>query len=132
MHRRVGVLYGVSMLLLNLTALSIYDLFGRFGVFHWLALVSLATVIAGVLHVWLRRPAGSWLELHARAMSWSYAGLLAAFFAEIGARLPGVGFSTGVIVPAVAVTAVAAILIHTRVPRIVASLVGRGEPQANL
>ena len=116
-HRRFGLFYVTCMVMLNLTALSIYDLFGRFGVFHWLAVASLVTVAAGLLHVWLRRPRGSWLECHGHAMSWSYAGLLAAFFAEIGARLPGVGFATGVLVPTLAVTAIAAVLIHTSVPR---------------
>ena len=118
-HRRLGLLYVLSMVLLNVTALSIYDLFGRFGIFHWLAILSLATVSAGVLHVWLRWPARSWMELHAQLMSWSYAGLVAAFFAEIGARVPGVGFATGVIVPTIAVTAIAAVLIHRGVPRII-------------
>jgi uncharacterized membrane protein len=118
-HRRVGLLYAAAMLLLNATALAIYDLFGGFGAFHILALVSLATLAAGVLPVWLRRPR-EWLDIHARCMSWSYAGLVAAFFAEIGARLPGVGFVTGVLVPTVVVTLIAAILIHVRVPRVVA------------
>jgi uncharacterized membrane protein len=38
-HRRAGLLYVVVMVLLNATALMIYDLFGRFGPFHVLALV---------------------------------------------------------------------------------------------
>jgi len=118
-HRRVGLLYAAAMLLLNATALAIYDLFGGFGPFHILALVSLATLAAGVLPVWLRRPR-EWLDIHARCMSWSYAGLVAAFFAEIGARLPGVGFVTGVLVPTVVVTMIAAVFIHVRVPRVVA------------
>ena len=118
-HRRAGLLYAAAMLLLNATALAIYDLFGGFGVFHVLALVSLATLAAGIVPVWLRRPR-EWMELHARCMSWSYAGLVAAFFAEIGARVPGVEFATGVIVPTAAVMLAAAMLIHRRVPRIVA------------
>lgn len=118
-HRRFGLLYAAAMVLLNATALAIYDLFGRFGPFHILALVSLATLGAGVIPVWLRRPR-EWLDIHARCMSWSYAGLVAAFFAEIGARLPGVGFVTGVLVPTVAVTLIAAVFIHLRVRHIVA------------
>jgi uncharacterized membrane protein len=117
-HRRTGLLYAAAMLLLNATALAIYDLFGGFGPFHILALVSLATLAAGVMPVWLRRPR-EWLDVHARCMSWSYAGLVAAFFAEIGVRLPGVGFVAGVVVPTVSVTLVAAVFIHVRVPRII-------------
>src|SRR5688500_19000433 len=40
-HRRAGLLYAAAMLLLNGTALAIYDLFGGFGPFHIVALVSL-------------------------------------------------------------------------------------------
>ena len=121
LHRRIGLLYAMTMVLLNGTALAIYDLFGGFGVFHVLALVSLTTLAAGVLPVWLRRPR-DWMEIHARCMSWSYAGLVAAFFSEIGARLPGVGFLPGVLVPTVVVIAVAAVLIHVRVPRMAARM----------
>jgi uncharacterized membrane protein len=46
-HRQLGWAYAVSMLLLNVTALLIYRLFGRFGPFHVGALFSLVTVIAG-------------------------------------------------------------------------------------
>lgn len=116
-HRRVGLLYAATMLLLNATALAIYDLFGGFGPFHALAILSLATLAAALVPVWLRPR--HWLEIHARCMSWSYAGLVAAFFGEIGARLPGVGLAAGTIVPTVAVMIVAAVLIHTRVPAIV-------------
>jgi uncharacterized protein (DUF2141 family)/uncharacterized membrane protein len=120
-HRRAGLLYAIVMVLLNATALMIYDLFGGFGPFHVLALVSLATVSAGVVPVWLRRPRG-WLDLHARFMSWSYAGLVAALFSEIGARVPGVGFTTGVVVPTAAVMLVAALLIHRRIPGLIARI----------
>ena len=40
---------------LNVTALSIYRLTGVFGPFHWAALFSLATIVAGVVPV-RRRP----------------------------------------------------------------------------
>lgn len=120
-HRRLGLLYTFAMVLLNATALMIYDLFGRFGPFHVLALVSLGTLTAGVVPVWLRRPRG-WLDLHARFMSWSYAGLIAAFFAEIGVRVPGVGFTTGVVVPTAAVMVVGALLIHRRIPALITHL----------
>ena len=37
-HRRIGQAYVLSMLLLNITALMIYDLYGRSGRFTWLPL----------------------------------------------------------------------------------------------
>jgi hypothetical protein len=60
--------------------------------------------------------------MHARFMSWSYLGLLAAFLGEIGARLPGVRFAPGVIVPGVVVMVAGAVLIQLRVPRILSRL----------
>ncbi len=87
-HRRVGYLYALSMLGLNITALMIYSLFGRFGVFHWAAVVSLVTLFAGMIPVIVRRPAKQWLGLHFNFMYWSVFGLYAAFVAEMATRLP--------------------------------------------
>lgn len=88
-HRQMGRIYGLSMLGLNVTALLIYRLSGTFGPFHVAALLSLLTVIAGVVAVVSRRPQGTWLTLHPNFMSWSYVGLLAAAAAE--ARDPNSG-----------------------------------------
>src|SRR5688572_29259986 len=88
-HRRIGQAYVLSMLLLNLTALMIYDLHGRFGPFHVASVISLATIGAGFAPVYLRRPQAAWLQLHAIFMCWSYVGLLAAFVAEVAVRVPG-------------------------------------------
>ena len=43
-HRRVGRIYAATILAINATALSMYDLTGRFNVFHVIALVNLATL----------------------------------------------------------------------------------------
>ena len=120
LHRRLGQGYVLSMLLLNVTALMIYDLFDGFGPFHVASLISLATVVAGFVPVYFHKPRAAWMQLHATFMCWSYVGLLAAFVSEIATRVPGVGFSTGVIVATAIVVLGGAILIHTRVPRIVA------------
>jgi uncharacterized membrane protein len=117
-HRRVGVAYTTAMLMLNGTALFIYDLWGRFGPFHWFAILSLLTLAGGLIPAWLRRPVG-WLDIHARMMAWSYAGVVAASAAEIGARIPGVRFVDGVVWPTIGVTVVAGILIHSRVPALI-------------
>jgi uncharacterized membrane protein len=126
-HRRIGQGYVVSMLLLNVTALMIYDLYGRFGPFHVASVISLATVSAGFVPVYLRRPRAAWMQLHATFMCWSYVGLLAAFVSEVAVRVPGIGFGSAVIVTTVLVVAGGAILIHTRVPRI---LVAFGKARA--
>lgn len=121
-HRRLGQGYVLSMLLLNGTALMIYDLYGRFGPFHVASVISLATVGAGFVPVYLRRPQAAWMELHATFMCWSYVGLLAAFISELAVRVPGLGFGSSVIAATAIVVAAGAILIHTRVPRILVVL----------
>ena len=85
-HRVIGCGYAAAMVLLNVTALGVYRLTGSFGPFHALALVSLATVMAGLVVVWRRPP--NWMRRHYYFMAWSYVGLLAAACAEAGTRLP--------------------------------------------
>jgi uncharacterized membrane protein len=87
-HRKVGYLYTISMVLLIATALSIYRLFGTFGVFHVAAVLSAITLAGGMIPVFLRRPTNSWLGLHFSFMYWSVFGLYAAFVAEMATRLP--------------------------------------------
>jgi uncharacterized membrane protein len=118
-HRRIGQGYVLSMLLLNTTALMIYDLSGRFGPFHVASVISLATLGAGFVPVYLRRPRAAWLQLHATFMCWSYVGLLAAFVSDVAVRVPGIGFSFAVLAATVVVVAGGAVLIHTRVPRMI-------------
>ena len=86
-HKKVGYVYALSMLGLNVTAFMIYRLFDGFAVFHWLALVSLITVTAGMIPVMLRKPKG-YVTLHLNFMYWSVAGLYSAFVAEIFTRVP--------------------------------------------
>ena len=99
-HRRVGWLYAASMLTLNATALLLYRLTGAFGPFHAAALVSLATLVAGLLPVRRRRPPGAWLARHYFFMAYSYLGLVAAAVAETATRLPAVRAVAGGATPA--------------------------------
>ena len=125
-HRGIGRAYAVAMLLLNSTGLMIYDLSGRFGPFHVAALVSLGTIVAGVVLAFLRRPRGHWVEMHGMFMAWSYVGLLAALISEIATRVPGVSFGVGATAATVIVVAGGALLIHTRVPTIARALARDG------
>lgn len=96
-HRLLGYSYVAAMLALNLTALGIYRLTEVFGPFHWAAVVSLATLVAGFVPVFLRWPARQWLDLHLRFMAWSYIGLLAAAASEAMVRLPAAPFWPAVV-----------------------------------
>jgi uncharacterized membrane protein len=122
-HRVWGSTYVVAMVLLNASALAIYDFNGRFNTFHLFALLSLATVAAGWIPALLRRPAGRWYERHAVYMAWSYVGLVAAFGAEIATRIPalraGALFGATVAASTLGVVAVGALVIRRRVPRLV-------------
>ncbi len=111
-HRTLGHIYVTSMLGVNVTALCIYRLFGHFGVFHILAFVSLIGVIGGVGFAVARRPKEKWLRLHREQILWSYAGLLAAFTAEVSVRIVRTKFWYMVIIPSLLVTIIASILIN--------------------
>ena len=124
-HRQMGRIYGLSMLGLNVTALLIYRLSGALGPFHVAALLSLLTVIAGVIAVVTRRPQGTWLTLHANFMSWSYVGLLAAAAAEAATRIPAAPFWGMVVVASLAVFAVGGYLVITRIPRVLSNAFSR-------
>lgn len=96
-HRQTGWLYVASMILLNVSALFIYRLFGGFGPFHAGAIFSLVTVVVGVTagvsarrHRTAGDPVGRArrIEKHYFWMSFSYVGLAAAAVAEAITRLP--------------------------------------------
>jgi uncharacterized membrane protein len=114
LHRTTGHLYVASLLATNITALNIYDLFGQFGPFHVAAIVSLATVIAGMIPVVTRRPRNHWFETHAYFMSWSYVGLVAAAAAETAVRLPAAQFGPAAFAASLLITVAGALLIHGR------------------
>jgi uncharacterized membrane protein len=126
-HRLWGSFYVVAMVLLNASALAIYDFTGSFNTFHVFALVSLATVIAGWTPALLRRPAGRWYANHAAFMTWSYVGLVAAFVAEIATRIPAFGsglwFGAAVGGSTMVVIGVGAALIRKRLPPLVARFI---------
>ena len=97
-HRTLGHVYLTSMISLNVTALFIYRLFGHFGPFHWLALSSLLTLMAGMVPVFTRRPKELWLERHVIFINVSFIGLVAATSAEITSRIPGLEEAFGSVV----------------------------------
>jgi len=62
-HKRRGRVYGLTLLVTNVTALGIY----RRGIFffpHWLAIAALIVTTVGVLAAHFRIPRKAWLHLH--------------------------------------------------------------------
>jgi uncharacterized membrane protein len=86
-HKQIGYVYAVSMVLVNLTAFMIYKLYGKFGLFHWFAVISCVTLFAGLYPV-LTKKSKDYLLTHFNFMYWSVVGLYCAFMAEIFSRLP--------------------------------------------
>lgn len=124
-HRKFGYLYFVFMLLMNLSALSVYEDSEKMGLFHILALVSLATLSAGFIPVFLRKPRDAWLSLHAYFMSWSYVGLVAAGVAQMATILSFLPGPIAVGLPSIVIIVGGGLLIHTRVPETVVALTSR-------
>lgn len=90
LHKQLGYVYVVSMLVLNGTALGIYRLFGGWGPFHYAAVLSLSSLAMGILPALARTP--GWKNWHVAGMYWSVIGLYAAFVSEVVTRIPGVNF----------------------------------------
>ena len=88
LHIRIGYVYFAAMLVMLVTSFSLYHLFGSFGMFHWLAVVSSVTLLAGMIPVWFRRSIPNWAAWHFSFMYWSVVGLYCAFAAETFVRLP--------------------------------------------
>ena len=82
-HKRVGYVYVASMLLLNVSSFFIVN-FDGFSIFHFFAIVSLVTVLGGIIPA-IRRTK-NWFGYHYYFMSWSVVGLYCAFWAEVGTR----------------------------------------------
>jgi len=85
-HKRVGYIYVVSMLLLNISSFFIVN-FGGFSLFHFFAIVSLVAITGGMIPTIKKK--NNWLGYHFYFMNWSVVGLYCAFWAEVGTRFVG-------------------------------------------
>ena len=82
-HKKVGNVYVVNMLLLNISSFFISN-FNGFSIFHFFAIVSLITILAGMYPILKRSE--NWLQKHYYFMAWSVVGLYCAFWSEVGTR----------------------------------------------
>lgn len=102
-HRKMGYAYVFSMLVLLTTALMIYRLFNGWGIFHYFALLSLLTILLGMLPLWAKTSRSNAIYFHFIFMYWSVIGLYAAFASEVLTRIPKtpffnmIGLATGII-----------------------------------
>lgn len=90
-HKQVGYVYVISMIILIITSFFIYRLFGKFGIFHYLSLLSTFSLLAGMLPMYKKVKTPKDYETHFKRMYWSVVGLYAAFAAESFSRIPKFG-----------------------------------------
>ena len=87
LHRLVGWIYAGSMILLIFTSFFIFDLFGGFGPYHAMALVSGGALVLALYFPLRRRYHQHWLRHHYMWITFSYVGLVMAtgshFFAYL-------------------------------------------------
>jgi uncharacterized membrane protein len=91
LHKRTGYVYVFSMAVMLLSSFGIYRLFGKFGLFHYLSLLSTFSLLAGMLPMLKKVRTPKDYETHFKRMYWSVAGLYAAFAAESFVRIPRFG-----------------------------------------
>lgn len=102
-HKRIGYIYVFSMILVCGSALAIYQLTGRFGIFHVSAVVGFLTLAGGMMPMLIKSIDRKYKAVHFWFMYYSVLGLYAAFASEISVRIPDrpfysmVGIATGTI-----------------------------------
>lgn len=111
-HKFVGYCYFYCMLAMNLSSFRLYGLLGHFGPFHVAAIISLLTLLGGMIPIFFRKKITAWQRVHGTFMYYSVVGLYAAFFSEILTRIPGQSFSGMVILASVGVTIMGVILFN--------------------
>lgn len=119
-HARMGWVYVVSMVGVNVTALCIYRLLGHLGPFHVAAVLSLITIVVGLVAAVRKAPRPRWIEMHAFWMSGSYVGLCAAAVAEVATRTGWLPFWWSVAVASAIVIGAGFMIIGARVPAAIA------------
>ena len=77
-HKLVGRVYAGSMGGLVATSFLTYEMFDGFGPFHWMALLSGATLALALYFPIFRRDHPNWLEHHYMWITYSYVGLVMA------------------------------------------------------
>lgn len=97
-HKKLGYVYTIFMTIVLVTSFLMYNLYGRFGIFHFLATVSTITLLGGIVPMYLKRPS-SYITMHFSFMYWSVLGLYGAFIAEILVRIPQAIVQEGAIDP---------------------------------
>ncbi len=95
-HKKIGYVYSIAMLLVLITAFAMYNLFGKWGIFHWSAVLSSLTLGCGLIPIFTKKPKKNYISLHFSFMYWSVIGLYGALMAETFVRLPKIVVESGI------------------------------------
>ncbi|MBK7232054.1 MAG: DUF2306 domain-containing protein [Saprospiraceae bacterium] len=87
-HKQVGYIYVVSMILVCGSAMGIYRLTGKFGIFHVTAIIGFLTLAAGIIPMYMKNLERKYKAVHLWFMYYSVLGLYAAFASELSVRIP--------------------------------------------
>ena len=87
LHKRVGYVYVISMIIVIITSFMIYRVFGGFGLFHGFAILSTIALVGGMLPMLKKERTPKDLAQHAEVMGWSVVGLYCAFISETCTRI---------------------------------------------
>lgn len=85
LHRRVGYLFFAAMVAVNATAALLYNLTGQVNLLHGFIVLSLLSLLKGMLAVWRRQP--GWFQQHRQGMIAAAIGVWAAGAAELTIRV---------------------------------------------
>lgn len=87
LHRRMGYTYVGTMVVNNVTALTVYQFTGGFNIFHALAIYSLFSIGMALRPMLASPRPWQWRRQHYMWTAWSYAGLTAAAVTEFLVRV---------------------------------------------
>lgn len=90
-HRQVGYLYVLSMIVLIISSFGIYRLFNGFGLFHFFSIVATTSLLLGIIPMLKKERKTKDYKTHFTRMYFSVVGLYAAFAAESFVRIPKLG-----------------------------------------
>lgn len=102
-HKQIGYIYVVSMILVCTSAMGIYRLTGKFGIFHATAIFGFLTLAGSMIPMFMKNIERKYKAVHVWFMYYSVLGLYAAFASELSVRIPDrpfytmVGIATGTI-----------------------------------
>lgn len=111
LHKCAGYVYVIFMVLVCGSAFFIFNLTGRFGVFHVLAIVGFVTLLAGMLPIWIKSIQKQNKVFHLWFMYYSVLGLYAAFASELIVRIPDRPFYTMVAIATASIFTIGSIFI---------------------